>query len=267
VRVKIQGVEVRGLLIEDFKLYTNDPRHPSVTLRLTANATPLPDYVKRIKNAKINQGEQLGSFKVWPAAKPEVSIGRNERTNISLRIRPDFEGAVELKLGSNNFEQAKYKLRREDSRSYWLDIETEPVSDAGVRNIAIELQSVSPKVENFSVNLVLNILDDSLLFTPAIVDCGEIPLSSLKQFPTRVGRAGVRKLAGTFRIKSVSSTLNFLKPEVQAMVEGSNYLIRVNTEVNNLPQAGAYQGKLIVETDDPQKPRLEIPIKITLTNK
>ncbi len=267
MRVKIQGVEITGFLIDDFKLYTNDPRRPLVTLRVTAIAKPLPEYVKRIKNANIGQGEQLGSFKIWPATKPEVSIGRNERTKISIRIRPDFEGDVELKLGSNNFEQAKYTLRREDSRTYWLDIETEPVTEAGRRNIAIELQSVSPKVENFSVNLVLNIIEDGLVFTPAIVDCGEISLSSLKQFPTRVGRAGVRKPTGTFRIKSVSSTLNFLKPEVQTMVEGSNYLIKVNTEVNNLPKAGTYQGKLIVETDDPQKPRLEIPVKITLTDK
>jgi hypothetical protein len=253
-------------MVEEFTLYTNDPRRSMVTLRLTAHAKPLPDYVKRIKNANLGQGEQLGSFKVWPTAKPELSIGRNERTNISLRIRPNFEGAVELKLVSNHFEQAKYKLRREDG-GYWLDIDTEPVSEVGTRNIRIELQGVGSKVETFSVNLILNILDDGLIFTPSLIDCGEIPLSSLKQFPTRVGRAGVRKLAGTFHVKSVSSTLSFLKPEARALVEGSNYLITVNTEVNNLPKAGVYQGKLIVETDDVQKPRQEIPIKITLTDK
>jgi hypothetical protein len=253
-------------MVEEFKLYTNDPRRSTVTLRLTAQANPLPGYVKRIKNANLGQGEKLGSFKVWPTAKPELSVGRNERANISLRIKPDFEGAVEVKLLSNHSELAKYKLRHQDG-SYWLDIDTEPVSEVGTRNLRIELQGAGPKVENFSVNLVMNILDDGLIFTPSLIDCGEIPLSSLKQFPTRVGRAGVRKLAGTFQVKSVSSTLNFLKPEARALVEGSNYLLTVNTEVNNLPKAGVYQGKLIVETDDVQKPRQEIPIKITLTDK
>jgi hypothetical protein len=255
-----------GLLVEEVQLYTNDPRRPQVTLRVRANVQALPDYLKRIKNANINLGEQLGAYKVWPAAKPEVSLGRNEQVKLSLRLKTDFEEPAELKLVSNDFSQAKYKLRREHN-SYWLDIESEPVSEAGKRIINIELQSTSPKVETLSVSLVLNILDDGLVFTPAVIDCGELPLSSLKDFPTRVGRAGVRKLAGAFRIKSVSTTLAFLAPVVQTMVEGSNYLITINTAPANLPKAGAYEGKLIVETDDAKKPRLEIPLKITITDK
>jgi hypothetical protein len=266
VRIKIQGLETLGLLIEDFKLHTNDPRRPEVTLRLRANVLALPDYVKRIRNANINLGEQLGSFKVWPTATPEWSLGRSERAKLSLRIRSDFDGDLGLKLVSNNFDRAKYKLRRENN-VYWLDIESEPVNEAGKHTITIEMQSTNPKVENLSVSLILNVLDDGLLFTPAVIDCGELPLSSLKDFPTRVGRAGVRKLAGSFRVKSVSATLAFLSPVVQAMVEGSNYLITVNTAPGNLPKAGVYEGKVIVETDDAKKPRLEIPIKITLTDK
>jgi hypothetical protein len=266
VRAKIHGLETLGLLVEDFKFYTNDPRRPEVNLRLTATVRALPDYVKNIKNANVNLGEQIGSFNVWPTAKPEMTIGRNEQARLSLRIKPNFEGDSDLKLVSNNFAQAKYKLRREGS-DYWLDIETEPLSEAGTQTITIELQSQNSKVENFSVNLMLTILDDRLLFTPAVVDCGEFTLSSLKDSPTRVGRAGVRKIAGAFRIKSVSATLAFLNPVAQTIVEGSNYLITVNTVPANLPKAGVYQGNVIVETDDAQKPRLEIPIKITLTDK
>jgi hypothetical protein len=266
VRVKINGLETQGLLVEDFKLYTNDPRHPEVRLRLRAQVQTWPDYIKRIKNVNISLGEPLGSFRVWPTAKPEIALGRNEQVKFSLRIKSDFDGAAELKLVSNDFAQAKYKLRRVEN-SYWLDIESEPVSEPGTRTINIELQSTAPKVETFTVSLVLNILDDGLVFTPAVIDCGELPLSSLKEFPTRVGRAGVRKLAGSFRIKSVSTTLAFLTPVAQAMVEGSNYLITINTAPASLPKAGAYEGKLIVETDDAKKPRLEIPLKITLTDK
>jgi hypothetical protein len=259
-------LESRGLLVEDFKLYTNDPRRSEVTLRLMANVLPLPDYLKRIKNANLSIGEQAGSLKVWPTAKPEINLGRNEQVKFSLRISAEFDELNDLKLISNNFTQAKYKLRREQ-RNYWLDIETEPVNEPGTRNIAIELQSQGSKVENFSVNIILNILDDGLLFNPAVIDCGELPLSSLKEFPTRVGRVGVRKLAGAFHVKSVSATLAFLTPVAQTIVDGSNYLITLNTKPANLPKAGVYQGKLIVETDDAQKPRLEIPVTITVTDK
>lgn len=264
-------METPGLLIEDFKFYTNDPRHPEVTLRLRANVLVLPDYIKRIKNANVNLGEQLGSFKVWPTAKPEITVGRGEPVKFSLRMKPDFDGDFELKLLSNNFERAKYKLRHE-ANNYWLDIETEPVNEPGTRNIPIELQSQGTKSENFSVNIALTVLDDGLLFTPAVIDCGEVPLSRLNEPLARVGRAGVRKNAGAFHIKSVSVTLAFLAAAPQALVEGTNYLITVTTASGNktapasLPKAGTYEGKVIVETDDAQKPRLEIPIKITLTN-
>jgi hypothetical protein len=268
VRIQIHGLEVVGFVAENFTLYTNDPKHPQVTLRLSANVQTVPEYIKLIGNANPINGELIGAFRAWPTAKPALKIQRNTSAKFSIRIRASNQEAVDLKMLSDNFEQAKYKLRREENgNTYWVDIETEPVAEAGERNIKIDFQSVSPVAENFSIIVALQILDDSILFTPAVVNCGEIPLSSLKQLATRVGRAGIRKLSGTFHIKTLSATLDFLKVNSQTMVEGSNYLLTIDTEPAKLPKAGTYEGKIIVETDDVAKPRVEIPIKIILTDK
>jgi hypothetical protein len=254
--------------MEEFKLYTNDPRHPEVSLHLTANSKPLPEFVKRISNANATTGEKLGSFHLWPTAKPDVSIARDARTNFAIRIKPNVDEPLELKLLSTNSPQAKYNLRREaTSNVYWLEIEVGPIAEPGVKNVTIALQSLSPRVEDLSVSLTLRVLDDSIIFTPAVVNCGEVSLGDVKSLATRVGRAGIRKTAGAFHVKSVTSTLDFLNAEVQTIVDGNNYLLTVNSVAGKLPKAGAYEGKLIVETDDLQKPRVEIPVKIVLVDR
>jgi hypothetical protein len=229
---------------------------------------PVPGPVKRMKKYNLGHGETVGSFNVWPGTSPSVTLERNERFTASFRIRPTFTEPFELKLSPNSPDKAKAALRREENGSgYWLDIEPEPNGESGVRNIKVDVQSSGGRVETLPVYLSVQVFGESIVFTPEMINGGEIPLSSLKEFPARIGRAGVRKLAGTFKIKSISSTLPFLQVEAQAIIEGSNYLLKVNTSPSNLPKAGSYEGKVIVETDDSKQPRLEIPLKLVLTDK
>jgi hypothetical protein len=266
--IKINAIDRVGLFTEEVKLYTNDPRHADVALRLTANSQALPEFVKRITNANVTTGEMVGAFQMWPTAKPETTVARNARTNLAIRIKPTIDEPLELKMVSDKSGQVAYRLRREGtSNVYWLDIETEPIAEPGLKQVKILLQSLGPRVEEIALSLTLRVLDDSILFTPAVVDCGSLSLANWKTGALRVGRAGVRKSAGTFRVKTATSTLDFLKPEVLTIVDGSNYLLNINTVAERLPKAGTYEGKLIVETDDPQKPRLEIPVKIVLSDK
>ena len=261
-------MERPGLIVEDFKLYTNDPRRPVVTFRATAIVNDLPGYVKGLGNANITVGETVGAFQFWPTAKPQITLARNATTKITLRIRPNFDESFDLKLLSQNSDAAKYNLRREGkSNLYWLDIETAAIAEPGVKNLPIELQSSGGRSDALAVALTLRVLDDGIITTPAKVDCGTLALVELQKFTTRVARVGLRKIAGGFHVKAVSSTLDFLQPVAQTLVDGSNYVILISTVVEKLPKAGTYEGKLIVETDDLQKPRVEIPIKIVLSDK
>lgn len=237
-------------------------------MKLRATVKAVPDYAKRLQKTNNNQGETVGAFNVWPGTTPSVTLERNERFRASFRIRPTFREAFELRLLAHDAAQAKVSLRREAQQAvYWLDVETEPAAAAGVRNIKIELQSSGARHETLQIQISAQVLGESLVFTPALLDCGDIPLSSLRAYPTRVGRVGVRKLAGTFKITALSTTLPFLQVDAQTIIEGSNYVLRVNTNPAMLPKAGAYEGKVIVETDEAAQPRLEIPLKIVLSDK
>lgn len=263
-----KGIDTLGAVDATFKLYTNDPRNNLVEIKGTGFIKPVPEFVKRMTNVNLTSGEDLGLYKVYPTSRSEIVVERNERVKLTYKIRTDDAQAGELKLVSNDFKDAKYNLRRDlASANYFLDVETEPVGEAGVRNVKITLQNEGSKTQTFDISLALKTPAESFSFAPNVINCGEVPLSSLKEFANRVGRLGIRKLAGTFKIKSVNSTLQFLKPEIQEMVAGSNYLIRLSTDPQNLPKPGSYEGVIRIETDEPAKPLVEVPVKIVITDK
>ena len=190
-----------------------------------------------------------------------VSAARGESVKLSLRIRPSARNAGELQLMSDNGGQ--YRLRREANKEeYWLDVETGPINEPGSHTRTIELKITGGNQTSLAIKLTINIASENLVATPASLDLGELELSSLKSGIQKTTRLGVRKLIGGFNVKSVSSTLPFLKFEQQTIVEGSNYLIKVSINLNSLPKPGPYSGVLRIETDDPQTPRVEVPIKV-----
>ncbi|MEW6125598.1 MAG: hypothetical protein AB1757_00930 [Acidobacteriota bacterium] len=263
-----KGVDTMGAVDATFKLYTNDPRNNLVEIKGTGFIRPVPEFIKRMTKVNLTGGEDVGLYKVYPTAHSEMVVERQERVKLIYKIRTDDAQAGELKLVSNDFKDAKYTLRRDPaSANYFLEVETEPVGEMGARNVKITLQNTGDKVQTFDIVLALKVPAESLTFAPSVVNCGEVPLSSLKEFANRVGRLGIRKLAGTFKIKAVSSTIQFLKPEIQEMVAGSNYLVRLSTDPQNLPKPGSYEGMIRIETDDAQKPVVEVPVKIVITDK
>jgi hypothetical protein len=226
---------------------------------IVATVKPLPAFARRISNADIVRGERLGAFNVWPTARPVVTVERGERLALALRIRPVAGGDSSLKLRAAD---DAFKLRREEKgNGYWLEMTTEPISEASPRVIPIALETGDSQGE-LNIQLTLNLQSDNLITTPRQLDFGEVSISTLKSGAEKVGRVGVRKLVGAFHIKALTSTLGFLKLEQQAMVDGSNYIIRARIDSSKLPKAGIYNGVLQIETDDAQSPRIEVPIQI-----
>ena len=227
-----------------------------------------PEFVSRIGNADLQRGETAGAFRLWPSARPTIQVDRGERFSFALRIRPTALGASELQLLTKPTEQLDYKLRRETKGSgYWLEIGAGPFSEPGPHSATIELRTSGDGSTVLRVQLTLSVLSDNLITTPGSLDIGELPLSSLRAQARSIGRVGVRKVAGRFRITAISSSLQFIKLEQQTIVEGSNYLIRLRSDPDLPPKPGSYNGLLRIETDDSQKPRIEVPIRLTVVDR
>lgn len=201
---------------------------------------------------------------MWPTLRPTLTLERGEKIDITLRLRPESGNNATLALASEapNF----CKLRHDkNSNTYWLDMTAGPADTSIKRLVPLIVSAPNGTSIKLTVNLAIEIPADNLVVTPRELDLGEITLSSLKAGQQKVGRAGVRKLVGSFHIKSLSSTLAFLKLEQQTLVEGSNYVIRTRFDPDKLPKAGAYKGVVSIETDDGH--RLDFSIKFAVVDR
>lgn len=266
IRLTIKTQELIGPLVRDIRLYTNDPRNPSIDLKVTAVIKPLPDYVASITTAGIAHGQELNGFQIWPTANPVVNVPLGESFKMSLRIRPLADGSGELTLAAGT--PPAFRLRREKEKerdTYWLDIDIGPMKETGIQDNVIVLKTGNEASPELAVRVTAQVPADNLLLSAKSVSM-KISLAELKSGSQRAARIGIRKLIGQFQIKSISSTLKFLKFEAQTIVPGSNYLIRITPDPSNLPGSGTYTGVLRVETDDSQRPRIEIPCTVELLN-
>lgn len=233
---------------------------------MKADIKPLPGFVKLIETAAIARGDQIGPFKVWPSARPTLSLEPGVSTSIAIRIRLDAAESGELKLVSDASDGASYSLRREGS-DYWLNIAIKPSKEASSETTKIILKTTSTIPQSLTIHLTTRTPEENVTVTPRSVALGDVALSSLKTGSARITRIGVRKVVGSFRVRSVSSTLEFLKLESQTIVDGSNYLIRVSIDPQKIPPAGQYAGVIRIETDDAGTPRMEVPVTLTLVNR
>ncbi|MEK6303002.1 MAG: hypothetical protein AABO41_20005 [Acidobacteriota bacterium] len=231
---------------------------------MTATVKTLPAFVKRITTADVESGEIAAGFYVWPTLRPAITLERGERITITLRLRPQTGSSATLALAPDAPDFCKLRHDK-DSNTYWLDMTAGPAETPVKRAAPLLATAPNGTVTKLTVNLAIEVPAENLIVTPRELDLGVIALSSLKAGQQKVGRAGVRKLVGSFHIKSLSSTLPFLKLEQQTIVDGSNYLIRTRFDMDKLPKTGDYKGVVSIETDDGH--RLELPVKLSVVDR
>jgi hypothetical protein len=243
-----------------YELQTNDPRHPAIKVTIVANVKPLPAYVKRITTADIAHGEKDGPFHIWPTSRPAITAEPGERLIIPLRLRPIAQQSVALKPGPDVPDS--WKLRREAGGDYWLDIPIDTTGGSGTHVARLIVDQGENRSSEIRVQLILNIPNENIVVTPRELHFGEVALSGLSGATQRFG---IRKLVGSFRIKTLSSTLPFLKLEPTTMVDGSNYRIKITVDPSKAPKAGDYSGTVVVETDEGRK--IEVPVKMRVVDR
>jgi hypothetical protein len=223
---------------------------------IVANVKPLPAYVKRLTSADVAHGETNHGFQIWPTARPAISIEPGERLAIALRIRSLAADAGSLRLGPDA--PVSWKLRREANGDYWLDI---PIEGSGSRTVPVVVAQGDTSQE-IRVQVMVTVPSENIVATPPALDFGEQTLADLSG---AVQRFGIRKIVGSFHIKLLSSTLPFIKFHQATMIDGSNYLIRVTIDQTKPLKAGAYEGAVLIETDEGH--RVEVPIKLKLVDR
>lgn len=234
-------------------------------MSLSARVKALPPFVNRIENAVINRGEYLSGFNVWPSARPRITLQTGERFTLSLRIRPEQTNAGHISKASSEDGAVPTAVRYEKGdRSYWVDIIIPAAGEPGQRSIPVKLAIEQGIESELSIALRISVTSEGTLVTPRTLDLGEMSLGSGGDLSTVSGRIGVRKQLGGLHLGSVKSTVPFLKTETLTIVEGVNYVVRISLEPGAKLTPGSITGSVIIETDDPERPRIEIPVRLRL---
>lgn len=179
---------------------------------------------------------------------------------IALRIRALASDAGNLTLGASAPDS--WKLRREATGDYWLDIPVEAGGGSSSRTAPLVVDLGENRSREMRVQLMVTVPAENLIVTPRDLDFGELTLERVSR---TIQNLGVRKIVGSFRIKALSSTLPFLKLQQATMVDGSNYLIRITIDSAKPLKPGGYSGVVLIETDEGH--RVEVPIKMKLVDR
>jgi hypothetical protein len=292
-----------GKVARDYVLYTNDPAHPLITFILTANIKPLPDWLERIQNRDVLQGESTGGYQVWPTAHPIVRLAKGEGLKVSLRLTSDKENkenagvaadpAQALRAsggirgapssgGNGGGDGAGVKSPKvtaptrlaDDKLTFhvrpdpsgivsWLDIDISPILETGTFSCSRIAPVDTGSRAELPIEVTLSVIDDDFVIAPALIKIDELAIPK-DQAAIEIGRFEIRRMLRRFRVKSVSSSLPFVKFEVQALVPAKRYAVKVRLIGEPALTPGPYKGSIKVLTDDKSNPMIEVPLSLGL---
>jgi hypothetical protein len=257
--------EQSGLLNRSFELGTNDPKNRVVKVTLRARVFPLPAFVSRLVSPAIERGDKIGAFTVWPTAHAVVTLQHGEELTLSFRIKRDlFDSGISGAPAATS-DLVRIGSRGEIGTGLWVDVTLGPFDKPGRHSASVKIPVSGGNVTELAISVGFTVLEDSVIVTPRSLDLGEISMSELREGVERAARIGIRKQAAAVGLKSVSSTSPFLKLETQTIVDGANYVIRVTLSGGANLSPGSFNGQLVIETDDKDQPRIEVPVKVKIT--
>jgi hypothetical protein len=287
-----------GKVERDYRLFTNDPAQPIISLIMACTIKPVPDWMDRLQNPNLLYGSRVGHFTVWPTAEPQLRIAKGETFKLSLRVAPagpDSAGPVEpaanppsgpntlgSQAGNSNYssgglntptplptDKIDYKTLDISEGGvpggFWLAIDIGPIQEPGLFRYNLTIPDRHGKPVDVSIRLSVLVMDDQFVVAPASLDLGEIKISDMSAGDAEVGRFGLRRVLRPFEIKDVQCSLPFLKASIQPITNGRNYFIKLGAVTGSRPRPRSYQGTVRIVTDDSQQPTIEVPIKLKLT--
>lgn len=244
ITVEWDTSKASGAANGDAKVYFTDAGQPPMTLVLSAIVKPsieITPYAAAFFS--VYKGE---------SARRKLTIINNEEPLLNItRIEPAGSHFV----ASINTEAP--------GKRYTLQVDVLPDTPPGRYMEAVYLHTDQPATP--TVKIGVNVLvKENLYANPETVDYGNVGLGYLQKNPNTIELLNqtflIKKRQGTFEIKSVTSNV----PQVQLRQEpatGPSEVFQITASLDKQRlQPGKLKGTITIETDDPDFPRLTVPV-------
>jgi len=254
ITLTLIAVGFTGLISKSVEVTTNDPQRPKFTLLLHAFIiVPGP-----------HPGRRVGPFVFTPSPRWSARVPRGGSAKTSFTIYNDGPQPVRLTQLIPGGEAFALDLETlQAGRLYVVTAKSAPSLLTGKYAQTVKLATESSEFPELSLQLEVTIIPP-ILAEPEALSFSDLQLSSVGTDAQVESRFILIKQArgGRLEVKGVSVTLPFLKVVVEGvMVPGQVYRLKVDCDREKLTK-GDYQGKIRVETNNPDAPVIEIPVTV-----
>jgi hypothetical protein len=253
---------------------TNDPARPSFNLVLrayfkseqAAEQLPSPKVVSPAGGARpvppaavYTPAKQAGPFEISPSDKWVTSLIRGSTVTNVITLFNRQSRPVRIKkvlAGGANFAVNLQKI--EEGKRYELDVATAPGLKPGHYSQTVKLLTDSKAAPEIIIELEATVFP-TVFANPSALYLKPISLTAdLSQLDYTIWIRKVRETG--LEIKSVSSTLPFIKLDVIQEAAGQVYSIHLKFDKAKVAAPGPFSGTIRIETNDVDVPVIEIPI-------
>ncbi len=243
---------------------TNDPVLGTFYLTLRAHFKPTETAAGAI-NKVAGYGKISGAFSVSPNDRWITSAITGTAPATKLYLFNNEKDPVHIKqveAGGSSFKVTVTPI--EDGKRYEVSVSTDPALKPGQYSQKVRIVTDHPTRQDVILHLDVTVFA-KVFATPNAVTLGQLSLNS-DLANINLPLIYVRKVreAG-LQLKSVNSTLPFIKVEVKTEVEGQFYTLRITFDKSKITEAGSYKGEIEVSTNDAEVPVIKIPVQGSFT--
>jgi hypothetical protein len=230
LKTELRTSDLRGVFKKSVEVKTNDPAHKSLQFVLT--------------------GSVIQAVEMVPSSNPSIALKLDGPTVHELELQTSEQ--VEVTGATCRVPYAQAKLERNGDRKYRLSIIIQPDAPLGRSNFVMILSTTAEHERSIPVTVYC---DKGVVVTPQnFVFGGQ---------NSKVGMVVLKKRDAEVHIRSAVSSDPDLDVKVSTIKEGSLY--RLIATCKGQFSSVDPSTVITVETDDPQQPRLVIPVKLPAT--
>ena len=238
IKVTYSAGKRKGKQSKSIQVVSNDPVHPTLSLKVEGEVkeavvcTP-----NRVNFGNVIQGESATRQVV-------VTPGEGEKAkvkNVSI---------------NNEHLTATFKKSKEQG-GYAVDVALSPEAPRGRINAQLNIETDNENAKLVTINVMATVTGD-IVATPErltlIIQKGEENTGSV---------LSIEKVRGEdLQITKVESRPDYITTNLETVTEGKLYKIAVNSTAE--AAIGRGDGSVVIHTNDPQEPRVEVPLSITV---
>lgn len=250
-----------GEVAKSAAVATNDPATPNFNLVLHVYFKAPPVTSWPVAPNPAPAGKLSGAFTVSPSNRwiSSVISGGTATSRLTFYNREAAPAHItKVVTEGNDFIATLQTI--EDGKRYELYLATNPGLKVGRHAQTIKLLTDNAEGPEIPIEVEVNVFA-KVFATPGAINLPRMSASA--DFSAmRLPVIYVRKLRDAgLKIKTVSSTLPFIKLVLATETEGQVYTIGLSLDKSKMPAPGEFRGKIVIETNDPDAPVIEVPVQ------